>query len=156
MPRAVGGCWDVYGLSATGQGAGGVLGVGAVPPSPDLGLDLGLHDFGLDFGPAAQRGARTGPVTPLAPQGVEASVDQSTGPGQCPGHGRSWRGASSSTHPSPGWASRGSDQAWLAAGTASLSLPVQPPKPPGPGSIAHQEPAQLTGGLRPRQHKEWL
>lgn len=79
------------------------------PASLDLGLDFGL-DLGLHFGLAAQRRAQTGLLAPLALQGVEASVDQATGPGQSSSHPRSWRGASSSTrtgdiHP-PGCATR--------------------------------------------------
>lgn len=85
-------------------------------------------------------------------------------------HPRSWRGASSSTrtrdiHP-PGCASRTHwirpglpSPSLLAAGRVSLSHPLQPAKLPGPGSITHQDPAQHrgdAGGLRPRQHKEWL
>lgn len=195
MPRGAGGHgtdpgrgWVLGRVWLISYGAGCWVGGCSVwvlcpPASLDLGLDFGL-DLGLHFGLGAQRRAQTGLLALLALQGVEASVDQATGPGQSPSHPRSWRGASSSTrtgdiHPPgrasrthrirPGWLQPPSPSllapkaaeagAALAAGSASLSHPLQPAKLPGPGSITHQDPAQHggdAGGLGPRQHEEWL
>lgn len=73
-------------------------------------------------------------------------------------HPRSWRGASSSTHPPPGCASSThqmkpgwlqppspsflAPKAVLAAGRASLCHPLQPAKLPGPSSARGDAPAQ--------------
>lgn len=184
MPRGAGGrrtdpgCgWVLGRVWLISYGAGcwvGAQGGCCARPAP-LGLGLG---FGLDLGLAAQWEARTGLLAPLALQGVEAGVDQATGPGQSPNHPRSWRGASSSTRTRdihaqavpagalcPAGCSPPAPLSWLkgSGGQSSAGCRQGIPLPPSAACkaapITHQDPAQHggdAGGLGPCQHEEWL